>query len=243
MAITAHPDDESANFGGSLRVYAERGVETCVLCLTPGQAARNRGNAKSDQELADMRRKEFAAACEILKVARGIVLEYPDSQLYRQDFYRVVNDVTLQIRDFRPQVVLAFGPEGGVTAHVDHSMSSLFATIAFQWAGRENRFPDQLGNGRSAYRPQKLYYSTSEALLADRTPVILPPITTTIDIGAHLETKITAFKAHTTQEPLWRYVEERLYQRSRREQYHLAASTKLGPVVAETDLFAGVAED
>src|SRR5262249_49549383 len=154
-------------------------------------------------------------ACAILKVNRSVVLEYPDSQLYRQDFYRVVSDLTSHIRDFRPQVILAFGPEGGVTAHVDHSMSSLFATMAFEWAGRENRFPDQLSNGRRAYGPQKLYYSTAEVLLADRPPVTLPPITTTIDIGPHLETKISAFKAHLTQEPLWHYVEKRLYQRSR----------------------------
>ncbi|MBA3915662.1 MAG: PIG-L family deacetylase, partial [Acidobacteriales bacterium] len=36
MVITAHPDDEAASFGGTLRTYADRGVETCVLCLTPG---------------------------------------------------------------------------------------------------------------------------------------------------------------------------------------------------------------
>ena len=52
---------------------------------TPGQAASNRGGAKNDQELAAIRRKEFAAACEILKVNRGIVLDYPDGQLHRQE--------------------------------------------------------------------------------------------------------------------------------------------------------------
>ena len=243
MAITAHPDDESANFGGSLRTYAERGVETCVLCLTPGQAATHRGGAKSDQELAVMRRKEFAAACQILKVSRGLVLEYPDGQLYRQDFYRVVADLTQHVRDFRPQVVLAFGPEGGITAHVDHSMSSLFATLAFEWAGRENRYPDQLGNGRRPHQPQKLYYSTTEVPLLNGPRVSLPPITATIDIGPHLETKIAAFKAHLSQAPLWHFVEDRLQQRSRREQFHLVASSKNGPLTTETDLFAAVDEE
>lgn len=243
MAITAHPDDESANFGGSLRIYADRGIETSVLCLTPGQAATYRGSARSDAELSDLRRKEFAAACEILKVSRATVLEYPDGQLYRQDFYRVVSDVTLHIREFRPQVILAFGPEGGVTAHVDHSMASLFATLAFQWAARENRFPDQLANGRRVHRAQKLYYSTAETILPERPPVNLPPVTATIDIGPHLETKISAFRTHTTQAPMFQFVEDRLYQRSRREQYHLAASSKLGAITAETDLFAGINEE
>jgi len=51
MVVTAHPDDEASSFGGSLRLYQERGVETCVICLTAGQAATHRGSARSDQEL------------------------------------------------------------------------------------------------------------------------------------------------------------------------------------------------
>ena len=144
MCITAHPDDEAGGFGGVLRLYANRGVETSVLCLTPGQAATNRGGAKDDHELATMRRKEFAASCEILGVRRGIVLDYPDGHLHRQDLYRVVSELTLHVREFRPQVVLTFRPEGGVTAHSDHSLASIYATLAFHWAGRDNRFPDQL---------------------------------------------------------------------------------------------------
>jgi LmbE family N-acetylglucosaminyl deacetylase len=242
MVVTAHPDDEAGGFGGSLRLYADRGVETCVVCLTPGQAATHRGGAKNDQELAAMRREEFAAACEILRVSRGIVLDYPDGQLHRQDLYRVVCDLVLQIREFRPQVMLTFGPEGGVTAHMDHSMASIFATLAFHWAGRNNRFPDQLNDGLAPHQTQKLYYNTAGATLPDRQPVTLSPITATIEIGEHLETKINAFKAHTSQAPLWPYVEQRLRQHMQRERFHLAAALKPGHGTEETDLFAGVVE-
>src|SRR6202035_2525132 len=98
MCITAHPDDEAGGFGGTLSLYHDRGVETCVVCLTPGQAATNRGGAANDHELAAVRRKEFAAACEILKVSHGIVLDYPDGQLHRQDVYKVVCALTLYVR-------------------------------------------------------------------------------------------------------------------------------------------------
>jgi LmbE family N-acetylglucosaminyl deacetylase len=30
MLVTAHPDDEAGAFGGTLRVYADRAVETSV---------------------------------------------------------------------------------------------------------------------------------------------------------------------------------------------------------------------
>jgi LmbE family N-acetylglucosaminyl deacetylase len=242
MVITAHPDDEAGNFGGTLRLSHDREVESCVLCLTPGQAASHRGGAKNDLELAAMRRKEFAAACEILKVDRAIVLDYPDSQLHRQDLYRAVCDLTLQIRQFRPHVVLTFGPEGGITAHPDHSMASVFATLAFHWAGRNNRFPDQLTGGVRPHCAQRLYYSTAGSTLPDRQPVTLSPITAVIEIGDYLETKIAAFKAHRSQAPLWPYVEERLRQWASRERFHLAASVNSGPAVAETDLFTGINE-
>ena len=243
MVVTAHPDDEAGNFGGSLRLYAERGVETCVVCLTPGQAASHRGGARDDQELATVRRGEFAASCEILKVRRGIVLDYPDGKLHRQDLYRVVCDLTLLVRQFRPQVMLTFGSEGGVTAHTDHSMAGIFATLAFQWAGRSNRFPDQIGEHTSPHRTQKLYYSTTDFTLPGRQPITFPPATAVIDIGDRLESKIAAFKAHNTQAPLWPIFEGNVRQRGRMEMFHLAAAVKPMSCEMETDLFAGIDEN
>jgi LmbE family N-acetylglucosaminyl deacetylase len=240
MCITAHPDDEAGGFGGSLRLYHDRGVETCVVCLTPGQAATHRGPARNDAELAAIRRQEFAAACEILQVSRGIVLDYPDAQLHRQDFYRVASDLTFHIRQFRPQVLLTFGPEGGVTGHTDHSMASLFATAAFQWAGRSNRYPDQLRDGILPHRTQKLYYATADFTLSDRQPVTLPPATAIIEIGKYLEIKIAAFQAHTSQAPLWPRFDSHVRQRGGAERFHLAAAVAMPTITMETDLFAAV---
>jgi LmbE family N-acetylglucosaminyl deacetylase len=240
MVITAHPDDEAGNFGGSLRLYHDRGVETCVLCLTPGQAATYRGGARSDQELAAIRRQEFAASCEILKVSRAIVLDYPDGHLHRQDVYRVVCALVLQVRQFRPEIMLTFGPEGGVTAHTDHAMASVFATLAFHWAGHSNRFTDQLQGEIAPHRIQKLYHATANFSLPGRQPVTASPLTTVIEIGEYLETKIAAFKAHKTQSPLWPIFEEHVRKREKKELFHLSASVNSAPLNSETDLFQGV---
>jgi LmbE family N-acetylglucosaminyl deacetylase len=243
MCITAHPDDEAGGFGGTLLAYRDRGAETCVVCLTPGQAATNRGCARNDQELAELRRQEFAASCAILKVSRPIILNYPDGQLYRQDLNRIVYDLTMRVREFQPQVVITFGAEGGVTGHPDHSMAGIFATLAFHWAGRANRYADQLKDGLVPYRAQKLYYGTADFALPNRPPITFPPQTAVIDIGDYLETKIAAFKAHKTQAPLWPLFEENARRRGPGELYHLVASAKAGVLQAETDLFAGVEEN
>lgn len=240
MVITAHPDDEAGGFGGSLRLYHDRGVETCVICLTPGQAATHRGGAKTDDELAAMRREEFAASCEILKVSCSRVLDYPDGKLHRQDLYRIVAELTQQVREFKPHIMLTFGPEGAVTGHTDHSMASIFASLAFHWAGRNNRYPDQLRNGSGTHRAQKLYYATANFALPGREPITLPPASAIIEIGDYLETKVAAFKAHISQAPLWPLFENNVRQRGRQEMFHLTASVKAGPVVQETDLLTGI---
>src|SRR5271169_1680195 len=74
LCITAHPDDEAGAFGGTLLLYHERGVETVVVCMTAGTAARNRGTARTNEELAELRRAEFAASCKMLGVTHGEVL-------------------------------------------------------------------------------------------------------------------------------------------------------------------------
>lgn len=243
LCVTAHPDDEAGSFGGSLLLYRERGVETYVVCLTPGQAATHRGNTRSEEELAEQRRREFADACRTLEVTRGEVLDYRDAALDRADFYSVVEDLVLRIRNIRPQIVMTFGPEGGLTAHPDHSMAGIFATMAFHWAGRANRYVEQLSDGLQPHPTQKLYYSTAPFTLPDRQPVALAPATTRIQIGDYLETKIAAFKAHKSQAPLFNLFENYVRKRGQVEVFHLAALSVPSVLKPETDLFDGVQDD
>ncbi|HSM87876.1 MAG TPA: PIG-L family deacetylase [Candidatus Limnocylindrales bacterium] len=241
LCFTAHPDDEAGGFGGTLLRYAERGVETHVICLTPGQAATHRGGANSEEELSAMRREEFAASCRLLKVARGTVLDYPDGKLDQQGFQTVVADLTRRVRELRPDVIITMGPEGAITAHPDHSMVSVFATMAFHWAGRGNRFPEQLNNGLQPHQTKKLYYGTALFTMPDRQPVSLPPSTAIIELTENeQETKIAAFKSHTSQAPLFPFFEETVRKRGRLELFHFAASATPRKMEVERDLFEGI---
>jgi len=244
LCFTAHPDDEAGGFGGTLLRYAERGVETHVICLTPGQAATHRGQASSDEELASLRRREFEAACKLLKVAHCTVLDYPDGKLDRQDFHAVVAGLTRRVRELRPHVIMTMGTEGAITAHPDHSMVSVFATMAYHWAGRTNRFPEQLQNGLAPHRTQKLYYATALFTMPDRQPVALAPTTTVITLEPHeIDMKIAAFKAHISQAPLFGFFEETIRKRGKTEVFCLANSSRPRKAETETDLFAGMEDE
>ena len=245
LCVTAHPDDEAGGFGGTLLLYAERGVETYVICLTAGTAARNRGTARNNDELAALRRAEFAASCKVLNVAHGEVLDYADSQLDRANLYQAVGDLVLRIRKIRPQVMLTFGPDGGLTGHVDHAMAGTFATLAFEWAGRPDRYTDQVEQGLGPHRVQKLYYLSSDYVLTDRHPISPPTVTAHLEIGdGRFETKAQAFQQHKTQKPLFERVKKNLGQSHPAiEMYHLAAASRPRGGRFETDLFDHVMED
>jgi LmbE family N-acetylglucosaminyl deacetylase len=253
LCFTAHPDDEAGNFGGSLLHYAASGVETHVVCLTPGQAATHRGGAKSEEELCAMRRQEFARSCELLRVTGSAVLDYPDGKLDREDLFAVVGDLTRCIREVRPHVVVTTGPEGGITAHPDHAVVSVFTTLAFHWAARSDRYAGQLhptartpsaaGDGLKVHQAQKLYYASALFTLPGRPQVSLAPVTTTIELAApELEGKIAAFRCHLSQAPLFERFEAIMRKRSRQEVFHLAASSTPHRADRETDLFAGIKE-
>ncbi len=162
MCFTAHPDDECGAFGGALMMAHRRGVETSVVCLTEGRAGSHRGNARTDDELAELRRQEFAAALRVLGVTHGEVLNYPDGGLMREDFPAVTTVLVERIRRFRPHVVLTFGGDGNVNLHPDHTMVSFFRNRRLS-LGRPHQFRSGTTGKRAASLPR------AKALLRGRS--------------------------------------------------------------------------
>ena len=244
LCITAHPDDEAGAFGGTLALYSDRGVEVHLVCLTAGTAARNRGTAQTDDELAELRTAELLLSCDHLGIRFCEVLHYPDSKLDRANFHDVVGVLVEKIRWTRPHVIITFAPDGGLTGHPDHAMAGTFATQAFEWAGRPDRYPEQLSQGLQPHRAQKLYWATADFVLSDRMPTAPPPVTARVQVGAErFERKIEAFMKHKTQEPLFDRLRKNLGRAPAEEMFHLAATREPREAKPETNLFQGVLEE
>ena len=64
----------------------------------------------------------------------------------------------MEIRRFRPQVVLTFGPDG-LYGHPDHIAISNHTTEAFRLAADPSAFPVQLSEGLEPHQAQRLFYS------------------------------------------------------------------------------------
>ena len=144
LCMVAHPDDECFAFGGAIALAARQGVEVHIVCLTDGQAASNRGDSGSPEELGRMRAAEFADSCNVLGASHHELWDYQDAQLEFVDFSRTARRIVQKIREFRPHVVLTFGPDGAVNTHPDHTMVSVLTSAAFHWGSLRKALPPAL---------------------------------------------------------------------------------------------------
>jgi hypothetical protein len=95
--------------------------------------------------------------------------------------------------------------------------------------------------GLSVHQTQKLYFGTTLFTMPDRQPISQSPSTAIVELSpAELDTKIAAFKSHTSQAPLFGFFEATVRKRGRLELFHLAAASTPRKVEVEKDLFAGV---
>lgn len=238
LCVVAHPDDECFAFGGALALAARAGVETEVLCLTDGQAATNRGGAASGEELGAMRREEFAASCEVLGAHRHELWHYQDAQLEFSSLHELGGRLVERMRQFRPQVVITFGGEGALNSHPDHTTVSAATTAAFHWSGNAKRFPEH----GEPWRPQRLFYLTTDFFLPDRPAPLVAPWTCVLDVRSVLALKRKAFEQHTSQAPLMDRAKIVFEEHGEAERYVLAYTTEPQPATQTTDLFTGVVE-
>jgi N-acetyl-1-D-myo-inositol-2-amino-2-deoxy-alpha-D-glucopyranoside deacetylase len=171
LACFAHPDDEAFPVGGVLAAQASRGVRVRLVTATLGEEGdiRQEGAATRDT-LGDVRRVELACAVRALGLAEHALLDYRDSGMagwesnnhpkafVNADAGEVVERLVLEIRRFRPQVVLTFGPDG-LYGHPDHIAISNHATEAFRLASDPTAFPHQMSGGVEPHQGERLFYS------------------------------------------------------------------------------------
>ncbi len=237
LCVVAHPDDECFAFGGALALAADAGIETYVLCLTDGQAATNRGDSCSSEDLGRMRREEFVASCNVLGVTHHEFLDYQDAHLEFADFSHTACRLVEKIRTFRPNIVLTFGMDGALNTHPDHTMVSALTSAAFHWAALKRRFP-QAGPTHAADR---LFTLSTTFFMQDRPAPAPTPYSVVLDVRSVLDRKQEAFRQHTSQAPLMERTREMFAQHGHSEHYTLAATRTPQPVAITTSLFTGLA--
>ncbi len=171
LAVLAHPDDESFGMGGTLALYAKRGVEVHLVCATRGEVGQMDPDClEGFSSIAERREHELRCAAEILGLAGVHFLDYRDSGMPGSPDNRhpqalaaapcdeVAALIVHYIRKLRPQVMITFDPIGGYK-HPDHIAVHRATVEAFRAAGDPHwQAPAGFTVDLSPYQPQKLYY-------------------------------------------------------------------------------------
>lgn len=168
LAVLAHPDDETFGTGGTLALYASRGVAVHVVCATRGEAGIvEPGMLHGHADIGALREEELRCAGMHLGLAGVHFLGYRDSgmlgspdnehpqALVRAPLDEVAAQVVTWIRRLCPQVVITFDPVGGYH-HPDHIHIHQATVQAFHAASD----PALRAEGLPPFAPAKLYFHT-----------------------------------------------------------------------------------
>ncbi len=178
LAFGAHPDDVELGCGGSIAKATSQGKSVGVIDLTRGELG-TRGSA-------EIRDQEAAAAAKVLQ------LTFRKNLAFRDGFF--VNDkahqmaVIQMIRLHQPKVVLCNAIED---RHIDHAKGSKLVSDACFLSGLKKVVTkDEVGNIQDPWRPAHVYHYI-------QWKEIEPHFV--IDISDHIDTKMEAIHAYTSQ--------------------------------------------
>jgi len=165
LYLAAHPDDENTRMISYL--VNELGVNTAYLSLTRGDGGQNLIGTELGAKLGVLRTQELMQARKLdggqQFFTRAVDFGYSktaDETLRFWDEDAVLSDVVWVIRKFRPDVIITRFPPDGRGGHGHHTASAMLAMQAFDMAGDDNAFPEQLKHV-STWQPRRLYWNAS----------------------------------------------------------------------------------
>ncbi len=167
LACLAHPDDETFGMGGTLALYAQRGVQVHLVCATRGDVGEvEPKELQGFSSVAEKRESELRCAAGILGLSGVYFLDYRDSgmpgtpdnhhpnALAAQPLDDVATRLVHYIRLLKPQVMITFDPIGGYK-HPDHIAIHRASVRAFELAA-----DPELTSDLPPFQVNKLYFHT-----------------------------------------------------------------------------------
>jgi LmbE family N-acetylglucosaminyl deacetylase len=130
LCIFAHPDDESFGPGGTIYIWAKKGIRIHLLCATRGQAGVNHTSKKT----AIVRSRELRNASKILGIENVSFLNFIDGAISNKDLPFLMKKIKSKILSFQPDTLMTFNLNG-VSGHIDHVSVASAVTKVFNDTG------------------------------------------------------------------------------------------------------------
>lgn len=192
LVIVAHPDDAEFMCAATVARWTSEGREVRYGLVTSG----DKGTSDPDvvpRELALRREDEQREVCRILGAAGVDFLRYEDGMV--QNTLELRRDIVRLIRKRRPSAVVTQNPttrwSGNYINHPDHrNTGDAVLDAVFPSARDVHMFPELAREGLAPHVVEHLYVGARD----DAANVWF-------DVGATVEAKLRALKAHATQMP------------------------------------------
>ncbi len=165
LYIAAHPDDENTKLLAYLS--KEKMCRTAYLSLTRGDGGQNLIGNEQGVELGMIRTQELLAARRIDGAEQFFSTAFdfgysknPDEALNKWNHEKILGDVVWLIRYFKPDVIICRFPTTGEGGHGHHTASAILAEEAYDIAGDSTKYSEQLKQGISIWKPNRLLWNT-----------------------------------------------------------------------------------
>jgi len=185
LVIAPHPDDAEFGVSGTVAKWTSAGKKVVYALCTSGDKGTN-DPAVKPEDLAKIREKEQANACNLLGVSEVTFLRYPDQGL--EDTIEFRKSLVRLIRQFRPHTVVTADPYRRYIWHRDHRITGQVTLDAvFPYARDFHAFPELQAEGLQPHKVREILLWGSE------DPDYFSDITDTF------ATKIAALRCHQSQ--------------------------------------------
>ncbi len=227
LAVFAHPDDEGFGSGATLAMLATKGARITLVCATNGDVGEiSDPDLATPETLAQVRQEELRRAMAVTGISDVRFLGYRDSgmqgtednrhpaSLVQAAPERVTEQLVDVIREVRPHLLMTHDPTGGY-GHPDHKAAHRNTKAAYEAAGDETNPAEG-----EPWTTPLLYYvcypiSVFQGIwhkmvelgieppfareLADQIGSPDEDVTTILEMGEYVDTKIASLDCHRTQ--------------------------------------------
>ena len=217
LVVSAHSADFVWRAGGAIALYAERGWEVTVVCLSYGERGESaklwREPGMTMEKVKAKRREEAIRAAEILG-AKTLFFDVGDYPMRVPD--AVLYELAALYRRIRPEFIVTHSHKDPY--NFDHPLVSHLtqeARIVAQAHGHEPQTP-------AIGAPPVFLFEPHQSEQCDFKPQVL------LDITSVWARKNEAFKAMSAQEHLWQYYERVALQRGAQASRNSDRNVKYG---------------
>ncbi|MGH2584997.1 MAG: PIG-L deacetylase family protein [Dehalococcoidia bacterium] len=197
LVVMAHPDDAEFLCAGTVAKLCAEGWHVWYCLATSGDKG-TKDPEMTRERLAGIREQEQRDACRILGCQDVIFLRHPDG--FVEDGPALRGEIVRVIRELKPDTVITWDGFRRGFNHNDHRNVGIATYDAVYPASRDPLYyPEQIEEGLNWHRVGELLLGGSDE------PDYF------VDISDHMDTKIEALLAHTSQvardEPREKWVE------------------------------------